>query len=73
MGGTAKQGVDYTMSGTPGQITIPAGQTSATIALHSIADHVNERNETASLVLTSGSGYKLPKRAKAVLTIVNAP
>jgi hypothetical protein len=72
-GGTATLSSDYTVSGTPGQVTIPAGQTAATIVLHSIADHVKERNETASLLLTSGSGYKLPKRPKAVVTIVNAP
>ena len=73
MGGTAKQGVDYTMSGTPGHVTIPAGQTSTTLTLHSIADHVAERSETASVVLTTGFGYKLPKRPKAVVTIANGP
>ena len=72
-GGTATRGSDYVLDGTPGQVTIPAGQSSATVTLHSIADHVNERNETASLILTSGSGYKLPKRSKAVVTIVNGP
>ena len=73
MGGRAQQGSDYTLSGTPGQVTIPAGQTSATIVLHAVADHVKERNENAAMTLTSGSAYKLPKRAKAALTIVNGP
>ena len=72
-GGTATRGSDYTLSGTVGQVTIPLGQTTATVVLHSIADHVNERNETASLILTSGSGYKLPRKPKAVVTIVNGP
>jgi hypothetical protein len=73
MGGTATQGSDYTLSGNPGQVTISAGQSSATIVLHSIADHIKEQNETAAVILTSGSGYKLPKRARAVVTIVNGP
>lgn len=39
-----------------------------------IADQVRERNETATMSLSSGSGYKIPKRgAKAMLTVLNAP
>jgi len=73
MGGTAREGSDYTLGGTPRQVTIPAGQISATVTVHSIADHVRERNETAALVLSSGTGYKLPKRPRAAVTIVNGP
>ena len=74
MRGSAINGSDYTLDGTPGQVTIGAGQNSATVTLHSIADHVRERNETAVMALTTGSGYKLPKRgAKATLTILNGP
>jgi outer membrane biosynthesis protein TonB len=73
MRGTAMNGNDYTLS-TVGQVTISAGQSSTTVTLHSIADHVKERNETAVMALSSGAGYKLPKRgAKATLTIQNAP
>ena len=73
MRGAALKGTDYTLSGTPSQITIPSGQSSATVVLHTIADHVKETNETATMALSSGAGYKIPKRAKATLTIVNAP
>ena len=74
MRGSATNAVDYTLDGTAGQVTIAAGQNSATVTLHSIADHVNERNETAVMALSSGSGYKIPKRgAKATLTILNGP
>lgn len=74
MRGTAINGPDYTLSGTSGQVTIGAGQNSATVTLHSIADHVREKNETAVMALSSGSGYKIPKRgAKATLTILNGP
>ncbi len=72
MRGTAQNGIDYTLNGTPGQVTIPAGQNSAAVVLHAIADH-KERNETAIMVLNARVGYKIPKRAKATLTIVNGP
>jgi hypothetical protein len=73
MGGTAQHGSDYTLGGPPDQVTIPAGQSSATVVLHTVADHVKERNQTAIMVLRNGAGYKLPRRAKAALTIVNGP
>ena len=73
MGGGAHIGSDYTLSGTTGQVTILAGQSSATALLHSIADHVKERNETVVMTLQAGAGYKIPRRAKATLTIVNRP
>jgi hypothetical protein len=72
--GSATNGVDYTLSGMPGQVTIAAGQNSTTVTLHSIADHVSEKNETAVMALASGSGYKIPKHgAKTTLTILNGP
>ena len=73
MGGTAIEGVDYNLSGVSGQITIPAGQMSATVTLNAVSDHVKERIESATMILRSGLGYKLPKRPRAVLNIVNAP
>jgi hypothetical protein len=73
MGGRAQQGIDYTLSGTTGQVTIGGGQSSTTVVLHTIADHVKERNETASMSLINGTGYTLSRRAKAALTIVNGP
>ena len=71
MGGRATFGVDYTMSGTPGQVTIPAGQTTATVVLHSLADLIHEKNEAATMTLRSTSFYKLPRRPSATVTIIN--
>ena len=71
MGGRAQSGLDYTLSGTSGEVTMDAGQSSTTVTLHAIADHVKERNETAVISLTNGTDYRVPKRAKATLTIVN--
>lgn len=74
MRGTAFNGTDYTLNGSPGHVTIVAGQRSATITLHSIADHIKERSETAVMVLATGSGYKIPKNGvKASVTILNGP
>ena len=74
MRGTAINGTDYTLSGAAGQVTFAAGSNSAIVTLHSIADHVKERNETAIMVPSNGVGYKLPKHGtKATLTIINGP
>lgn len=74
MRGTALNGSDYTLDGIAGQVTINPGSNSATVTLHSIADHVKERNETAILVPSSGAGYILPKHGtKATITIINGP
>ncbi len=72
MRGTARQGNDYTLTGTAGQITIPAGQSSATIVLQAVADQVKEKTETAIMVLVRGAGYKLPKHAKATVKILRS-
>lgn len=73
MSGKAKKGIDYTLSGISGQITIPAGQSSANVVLHASADHVTENSEPAIMTLTSGAGYKLSTHVKATLTITNGP
>jgi hypothetical protein len=71
MSGSAQNGVDYTLSGSARQVTIAAGQNSAIVTLHAIADHVKEKSETAIMAVNSGAGYKIPRRAKATLTILN--
>lgn len=74
MRGTALNGTDYTLSGMAGRVTIAAGQSAATVTLQAIADQIAEKSETAVMALSSGSGYKIPKRgAKATLTILNSP
>jgi hypothetical protein len=73
MRGKTLQGSDYTLTGIPGEVTILAGQSSATVMLHAVADHVKEKSQTATMRLVDGIGYKLPKRSKASLTILNEP
>jgi PKD repeat protein len=60
MSGKAILGSDYTLSGSPAQVTIPAGQTSANVTLSAIVDNVKEKSETAIMTLQSGNGYNLP-------------
>jgi hypothetical protein len=70
--GKAKEGIDYTLDSAGGQIVIPAGQSSATITLHAVADAIKEKNEKAQITLGNGTGYQILKsRKKAIVTIVN--
>jgi len=71
MSGNATQGSDYTLSGTPEQVTIPAGQSSAAVTLNALKDNVREKNETATMNLQPDPSYKLGKVQKATVTIVN--
>ncbi len=68
MSGKAVLGSNYSLSGTPGQITIQAGESSATVTLTELA--AAKRSKTATMVLTTGSGYKLslPTSASVLLT-----
>ncbi len=65
MSGSAALGTDYTLSGTPGQVTIPAGQTSANVILHALRN----ANKNATMTLTPGVGYFLSGLADDVATI----
>jgi hypothetical protein len=79
--GTAVFGTDYILSGTPGQVTIPAGVSSAPITLTALTDNVfPEPNETAIITLGPGAGYKLaktkkkaPKPTVTIVDVVPAP
>jgi serine protease AprX len=73
MSGTATNGTDYKiLSGTPNQVTIPAGQSSAAVTLKSRLDQVTEGTETAIMTLQPGSGYKLGRNKEATLSIIES-
>ena len=59
MSGKATQGSDYTLTGPAGKVTIPGGQTSATVRLNALIDNVKEKPETAIMTIQPGSGYQL--------------
>ena len=73
MSGNATLGSDYTLSGTTGQMTIPAGQSSATVTLSAVKDSLKEKKETATMTLQSGTGYKLSRTNKATVSILDGP
>jgi subtilisin family serine protease len=72
MSGTATSGTDYTLSGRPNQVRIPAGQSSATVTLTSQLDQVTEGTETAIMTLQRGRGYKLGPNKEATLSIIES-
>lgn len=69
--GSAKLGSDYTLSGTPGQIDIAPGQSSAAITLHANvnASSKKQNKKSASIILRSDTGYKVGKPKKATVKI----
>ena len=76
--GTTAAGGDFTLrrgtaSGTrlAGTVTIPAGQTSATIAVDTHDDALDERDEHLRLTLASGTGYLVAQPAAARLEIAD--
>lgn len=73
MGGKAQQGIDYTLDGSSGQVTIPAGQTSARVVLHAINDNEAEPREGAGMHLASGPGYVRATPSLARVMILKSP
>jgi hypothetical protein len=69
MRGKAKLGIDYTLSGTPGQVTIPAGRTTATITLHAL-NNSRKKAAPAKMILQPGSGYSLGKPSKENVSLL---
>lgn len=61
--GAATLGTNYSLSGTPGQFTIPAGASSATVTLSIIT--IGRTGKTATMTLQSGSGYTLTSPTSA--------
>ncbi|MYA52742.1 MAG: hypothetical protein F4X89_04570, partial [Dehalococcoidia bacterium] len=66
--GTATAGSDYTAV-TSGQVTIPAGERSATISVATLQDTTDERRQTLDVVLTRTSGTAAEARMRATGTI----
>lgn len=67
--GTALINRDF--SGPTGSVVIPAGQTSATVAVTPIDDVFVEGNETVILTLATGTGYTVGAARTATVTIAD--
>ena len=65
MSGSASLDTDYTLSGTPGEVTIPEGRSSARVILHAL----RSVKKAATMTLTNGPGYFLSGFADDVATI----
>jgi predicted Zn-dependent protease len=63
MGGNATLNKNYSLSGTPNQVTIPGGASSATVTLRVLS--VGNTGKTATMILTSGSGYTVSSPSSA--------
>ena len=72
--GRAVAGLDYTVDGSPSQVTIPPGASSAAVTIHALTDTLRERSEKITLTLFQGSNYNLSRtrsQRKASMTIIN--
>jgi len=64
--GSATLNTDYTLSGTPGHVVIPANTASATITLHAISDTKKEPDgEGVKITVEPGTGYDVPDQKDA--------
>jgi Matrixin len=67
MGGGAILNKHYSLSGTPGQVTIPSGASSATLTLTELT--VGSLGKTATMTLKSGAGYSLSAPTSASVSL----
>lgn len=68
-GGTAQQGNDF--NPLPSTVTLPAGATSKTITLTSLADNVLEPTEDVVMTIGGGNGFTVGPSPAATVTIVD--
>ncbi|MCL1467435.1 FG-GAP-like repeat-containing protein [Argonema galeatum] len=68
-GGTATKGTDY--NNLPGNIVIPAGQTSINLPINVIDDSLREGSETAILTLAANSAYTIGNANSGTVTIAD--
>jgi hypothetical protein len=62
IGGSAALGQDYTLTDTPGQVVIPAGELSARVGMDVLNDGLVEKQETAIFtVVGKTKGHKSVK------------
>jgi hypothetical protein len=74
MKGKAVLGKHYTLSGVKGQITIPAGRSSASVSLTALKTNLVQGRETARMLIIARTDYKVSSTGrKASVMIANVP
>jgi alcohol dehydrogenase class IV len=73
MSGTAMLGTHYTLSGTPNQVTIPSGASSATVTLKALMTTLSSGSEIAAMTIITESRRKAGTAKTATVTINNIP
>jgi hypothetical protein len=72
--GSARLGIHFTLSGhARGQINIPPSRSSAIIRLTALRTNLTPGRETAKIVITAGTGYKVSIKNEATVTIAQVP
>ena len=67
MSGTASLGTIFSLDGTPGKVTIQAGQTAGTVTLTALS--AVKKVKTTTMLLKAGSGYTLAQPTSATVLI----
>lgn len=70
LGGTATEGIDYTLSGATGQVIIPAGSWSTTVTLNTLSVPFSSSKKPVTLTILPSINYTVSPRP-ATVTIVN--
>ena len=73
MRGNAQENVDYGLEPPEHHVDFAPGQAAADVILHSVLDTIPERAETATMVLTPGTGYRVGTPSSCTVTIKNVP
>jgi hypothetical protein len=71
--GKALLGTNYTLSETYGQVTIPAGASSASVTLTALPNSFTRGVKPATMKLRSGTAYNLGQPSSATIAIMNSP
>jgi hypothetical protein len=70
MSGSAVTGKNYSLSGTAGQVTIPAGQSSTSVTARVLSNRKN-KGKTIIMTLVPAAGYTVAEPSQAVVNITN--
>jgi hypothetical protein len=71
LGGTAQLNTDYVISGSLGQIDIPAGASSSAVLVHTLPAPGTVAKRTITVTLNPGAGYRPVRPRRVKITVTN--